>query len=210
MKKLKILIQLDKIKTCWYNLYFRTKKSLKGLLLLYKGSIIILKKSARIYGDGVLSLNANSIKKNKRSTILRMDKGANLQIDGKFSFYYGSDIILFEDAKLHLGSGFCNSDVKIRCKQKIEIGNDVAISHDVTIMDSDAHILDGNENHHTLPVIIGNHVWIGTKALILKGVHIGDNAIIAAGAVVTKDVPANCVVAGVPAKVIKENVRWQG
>ncbi|MDE7192107.1 MAG: sugar O-acetyltransferase, partial [Clostridia bacterium] len=54
------------------------------------------------------------------------------------------------------------------------------------------------------PVKIGNNVWIGAHATILSGVTIGDNAIIAAGAVVTKDVPQNTVVAGVPAKIIKK------
>lgn len=53
-------------------------------------------------------------------------------------------------------------------------------------------------------VVIGNHVWIGDKATILAGVHIGDNVIIAANAVVTKDIPSHTVVAGVPAKIIKE------
>ena len=56
---------------------------------------------------------------------------------------------------------------------------------------------------------IGNHVWIGAKAMIMKGVNIGDGAIIAAGAVVTKDVPARCLVAGVPAKVIKTDIEWK-
>ena len=54
------------------------------------------------------------------------------------------------------------------------------------------------------PVKIGNKVWIGAHATILPGVTIGDGAVVAAGAVVTKDVPSNVVVAGVPAKVIKE------
>ena len=56
---------------------------------------------------------------------------------------------------------------------------------------------------------IGNKVWIATNALILPGVSIGDGAIVAAGAVVTKDVPAKCMVAGVPARVVKENVEWK-
>jgi acetyltransferase-like isoleucine patch superfamily enzyme len=59
------------------------------------------------------------------------------------------------------------------------------------------------------PIIIGNNVWIGTNVTVLKGVTIGDGAIIAAGSVVTKDVPANCMAAGVPAKVIKEHVKWK-
>lgn len=58
-------------------------------------------------------------------------------------------------------------------------------------------------------VNIGNKVWIATNAIILPGVTIGDGAIIAAGAVVTKDVPSRSMVAGVPAKVIKENVEWK-
>ena len=53
------------------------------------------------------------------------------------------------------------------------------------------------------PVKIGNNVWIGAHATILAGVTVGDNAVVAAGAVVTKDVPANAVVGGVPAKIIK-------
>lgn len=52
-------------------------------------------------------------------------------------------------------------------------------------------------------IVIGNNVWIGDKATILAGVNIGDNVIVAANAVVTKDVPCNCVVAGVPAKIVK-------
>ena len=55
----------------------------------------------------------------------------------------------------------------------------------------------------TAPVIIGDDVWIGTNAVILPGVTIGSHCVVAAGAVVTKDVPDGCVVAGVPAKIIK-------
>ena len=53
------------------------------------------------------------------------------------------------------------------------------------------------------PIKIGNRVWIGIAATVMPGVTVGDNSIIAAGAVVTKDVPTNCIVAGVPAKIIK-------
>ena len=61
----------------------------------------------------------------------------------------------------------------------------------------------------TQPISIGNHVWIGINVTILKGVKIGDGAIIAAGAVVTRDVPERCLAAGVPARVIKNNVSWE-
>jgi acetyltransferase-like isoleucine patch superfamily enzyme len=79
----------------------------------------------------------------------------------------------------------------------------------VTIRDSDNHLITSNPDFQkTMPIKIGNHVWIGLNAVILKGVTVGDGAIIAAGAVVTRDVPERCLVGGVPAKIIKENVKW--
>ena len=57
---------------------------------------------------------------------------------------------------------------------------------------------------HAAPIIIGRNVWIGSNATILQGVSIGDNSVVGAGAVVTKDVPANTVVGGIPAKIIKK------
>ncbi len=92
------------------------------------------------------------------------------------------------------------------CKDNVTIGSDCAISWDVTIMDTDYHSIEGNSD--TASVTIGNKVWIGCKATILKGVTIGDGAVIAAGALVTRDVPPNSVVAGVPAKVVKSNIHW--
>lgn len=68
------------------------------------------------------------------------------------------------------------------------------------------HGLEAEEERHDLfpaPIHIGRNVWIGANATVLPGVTIGDHAVIAAGAVVTKDVPANTVVGGVPAKVIR-------
>ena len=73
-----------------------------------------------------------------------------------------------------------------------------------------AFFLSESEKEKSIQNIkIGNHVWIGQNAAILKGVTIGDGAIVAANAVVTKDVPAHCAVGGNPAKVIKENVYWK-
>ena len=59
------------------------------------------------------------------------------------------------------------------------------------------------------PIKIGNHVWIGQRATVLKGVTIGDGAVIAAGSIVTRDVPPHSLVGGIPAKVLKENVEWK-
>lgn len=73
--------------------------------------------------------------------------------------------------------------------------------------DYDSLLLPPNKRNITSkgPIVVGNNVWIGDKATILPGVTIGDGAVIAANAVVTKDVPAYCVVGGNPAKIIKNN-----
>ena len=77
------------------------------------------------------------------------------------------------------------------------------------IRDSDNHTIVRDGYTPTAPIKIGNHVWIGVNCTILKGVTIGDGAIIAAGSVVTKDVPAHSLVGGVPAKVIRTDVEWK-
>jgi len=192
-----------------YNNFFNKRvKRLSGKIIPYKESIFILDKTAKIQLQGNLLTNANCIKRNGRSTIIRLDKNATLKTEGSFSIYYDCDIIVFENGTLELGSGFFNSNVKVRCKNRITIGKHVAIAHDVTIMDSDAHNIGYDGYQMTKPITIRDNVWIGSRALIMKGVNIGDGAIIAAGSVVTKDVPENSMVAGVPAKVIKENVKW--
>lgn len=89
---------------------------------------------------------------------------------------------------------------------KIQIGRDALIAEYVTIRDQDHEFETARPTRaagmRTAPIIIGNNVWIGAKATITKGVTIGDNVVIGANAVVTRDVPANALVAGVPAKVL--------
>jgi acetyltransferase-like isoleucine patch superfamily enzyme len=124
-----------------------------------------------------------------------------------FSFYQ-CYIYVAPNALLILGEGgYANNGTEIYCEESISIGDDTYIAQNVCIRDTDSHTLKGSNK--TAPICIGNHVWIGTKAIILKGVTIGDNAVIAAGAVVTHDIPAGCLAAGVPAKVIRENVDWE-
>jgi len=95
---------------------------------------------------------------------------------------------------------------------KIEIGKDCMFSSDIIIMNTDVHrIYDVDTRLKTnegKEISIGNHVWLGIRTIILKGVTIGDNSIVAAGSIVTKDVKANTIVSGTPAKQIKENKNW--
>lgn len=99
---------------------------------------------------------------------------------------------------------FINSGCKFQDQGGIKIGNDVLIGHNCVIATLN-HAIEPNHRADMIPapVEIGDKVWIGANVTILHGVKIGDGAIIAAGAVVNKDVPSRSIVGGIPAKVIK-------
>lgn len=183
------------------NKYFNT--------LIYKKVYTSISKNSHIEVNGELICGERTTNLNDRTTTLIVKDNAKLIVKGRFSIFSGCRIGVTENAILELGSGYINYDSKIYCFDHITIGNDVVISENVTIRDSDNHELIDSKHVKAQPIKIGNHVWIGLNATILKGVNIGDGAVIAAGAVVTKNVPAKCLAAGVPAKVIKENVEWK-
>lgn len=109
----------------------------------------------------------------------------------------------------------------IRSVEKVVVGDYTAIADNVVITDNNNHPIDPTfrrkmkldslngsmrawRNAAHGEIIIGENVWVGEKSRIQKGVHIGDNSIIAAGSIVTHDIPANSIAAGIPAKVIKK------
>lgn len=100
---------------------------------------------------------------------------------------------------------FINSGCRFQDQGGIFIGDGTLIGHNVVLATLN-HGIAPEERHDLFPapIRIGKNVWIGANVTVLPGVTIGDNAVIAAGAVVTKNVPANVVVAGVPAKVIRK------
>ena len=106
---------------------------------------------------------------------------------------------------IHVGKNvFINAGCCFQDQGGITIGDGVLIGHQVVLATLN-HDLDPDKRQSMMPkpIVIGNNVWIGSHATILGGVTIGDGSVIAAGAVVTKDVPKNTVAGGVPAKIIK-------
>lgn len=181
-------------------------------LLNYKKPSIEIDKSAKLSIQGTLKLNEAYPRKSLKKAVLKLEKDGALEVKGSFNAYYDTEIWVYPKAKLTLGSGYINAGTQLRCMERITIGNGCAIGRNVLIMDLDAHEItyaDGSKNQFTAPVTIGDHVWIGAGATVLKGVTIGDNAIVGAGSVVTKDIPPNCIVAGNPARVIRENISWK-
>lgn len=117
--------------------------------------------------------------------------------------------------KLEIGNNVqINDYVHLSCAESLIIGDNVLIASKVYITDLNHGSYSGEEQSspqeiakerriYTKPVKIGNNVWIGENVSVLSGVEIGENAILGANSVVTKDIPKNCIVAGNPAKVIK-------
>ena len=112
-----------------------------------------------------------------------------------------------DNALVELGDDVGVSGCSITAEQYVKIGNRVMIGSGALILDSDAHPLDPDMRRmharaKTAPIVIEDDVFVGARAIILKGVNIGKGAVIAAGSVVVKDVPAGVIVGGNPAKQI--------
>ena len=100
---------------------------------------------------------------------------------------------------------FFNHNCSITCAENIAIGNHCMFANNLVIVDHD-HKIGTDGVTGTLiskPIVIEDRVWCGANVTITKGVHIGKGAVVAAGAVVTKDVPERAMVAGVPARIIR-------
>lgn len=179
----------------------------KFSILVYRHSRFYQDKNSYISGNGSLSFGKPDGKGWGGVTYFNMLPQSELVLNGSFTMFARNYIEVLPGAVLTLGSGFTNNGCRITCKKAITIGHHVAIGDEVVIRDYDGHDIVGNDSSSS-QIVIGNHVWIGERSTILKGVTIGDGAVVACNAVVTKDVPANCMVGGVPAKIIKENIQW--
>lgn len=141
---------------------------------------------------------------------------------GSDSLIAGQISVLVPSAIIKIGANcFIGQGSKIWCQKAVVIGNNVMISHLVDVHDTNAHSLLPEERrmealnrfHLGLeknweeveadPITIGDNVWVGFKASIMKGVTVGSGAVVAAGSVVTKNVPSNALVAGNPARIIR-------
>lgn len=146
-------------------------------------------------------------------------KGVSL-IVGNSSIVDGPISYDREGASVSIGDRTFIGGASIVCAEKIEIGSDVLISWGCTIVDHNSHATDWTSRKNDVvawaqgkkdwsgvkinPVKISDRVWIGFNVIILKGVTIGEGAIVGAGSVVTKDVPPYTIVAGNPARIIRE------
>jgi acetyltransferase-like isoleucine patch superfamily enzyme len=128
--------------------------------------------------------------------------GGRIEVEN-CTFYPGVRLECWRGARITIGNGtYLNRNVEIIAQREVTIGRDCKIAWDVVIMDTDQHGV-GSAPPVAAPVRVGDRVWIGCRAIILKGVTIGSGAVIGAGAIVTSDVPPDAVVVGPAARVIR-------
>lgn len=196
--------------TSSWKLKKRVKSGSRSNVVAFKGTAVSIDPTVSIYiGTARLVINDSWFEVNPFNTSFVMRRYSRLIVHGAFTFYSNADISVNENATLELGSGFINHGARIHCFKSIKIGDHVYIGDDVAIRDCDGHEIIGSDKPMTMPIVIEDHVWIGAKVTILKGVTVGEGSVVAAGSVVSRDVPPHTLVAGVPAKVVKENVSWQ-
>ena len=139
----------------------------------------------------------------KRNSIINKLLGYqpdNLELLSPFTCDYGNNIVLGKNV-------FINSNCYFMDGAKITVGDNVFIGPSCGFYTAN-HPLDYQTRNqgieHSLPILIGNNVWLGGNVIVLPGVEIGDGCVIGAGSVVTKDIEANSIATGVPCKVIKK------
>ena len=146
----------------------------------------------------------------------RVESRIRMEADAFFSMgggvvSYGCNIEMFHGGRLIIGDDFyANTGLTIVCAGEIRMGNGVTLGRNVTIRDYHGdHWLNREGYQTTRPVTIGDHVWLGECSTVMPGVIIGTGAVVASHSLVTKNVPPNTLVAGIPACVIRENVQWK-
>ena len=168
------------------------------------------------FGDGFYCETAQVFR------FLRSKSPRAIVIGEHSSVYAGCSFSVGDKGRVTVGDFTLLNGALVMCEDQIDIGSHCLISWNVGIADSDFHPLDPAQRIidsralapflkdrpprptlKTAPVKISDNVWIGMNAIILKGVTVGENSVVAAGSVVTKTVPPNTVVAGNPAVVVK-------
>lgn len=144
--------------------------------------------------------------------LIFLGEGSEVHVGSNVLFERHVRISTGTDARIYIGDNtYLGDHSNVLAVKEVRIGNNCSISWHVLFMDTSSHPIGvkGEEPKTIIePIIVEDNVWVGSRAVILKGVRIGKGAVIANNSVVSKDVPPHTLVGGIPAKVLKENVVW--
>jgi len=185
----------------------------KAAVRIHPSTDLFMRNSRLVVENGILSIGyvpgrSYSLRDNCRFRL----EHSTLRVKGSVQIRPGVSIWAMK-AKVVIGNGtVVNGPTVIVSKCQVDVGACCQIARNTTIMDCDMHrhaVAGGKLEDAAKQVTIGNHCWIGHNVTILKGVTVGEGSVVAAHSVVTEDVQSRTIVAGVPAKKIKENIIWE-
>lgn len=201
---------------------------LAGIYRLFCGNWISGRGGLHLLWTGVFSKNIK-IYNHGKNNVVEFGKGCRMydckiQIFGDGNRVFvdhdsvckGMDIWISNGSVLRVGNNtHFTGNIHLACLEgkTITIGKRCLFSNDITFRTGDSHVItdpDNNRINYGRDITIGDHVWVGQQVIILKGANVGNDSIVGTRSLVTKgDYPANTILAGSPAKVIKENVSWR-
>lgn len=188
------------VKTDWAN---------NGFIYITPYSIIEFHTGSKLELHGPFMLGVMRFRKSKEETRLLLEKNAHMLVAERFCLGYGSNIEVFANAYLGIDNCGTNCNTTIICGKRIELKGRVSLGRDVSIRDTNAHII-AIEGYKVLrPVIIENHTWLCSGAVICPGVKIKEGAVVGACSYVIQNVPAHTLASGHPAKVVMKDIAWK-
>lgn len=214
----KFIILLGIPKSLYLNFKFlKIKDAIKLPILISDKTVIRNLKSLKINSEirtGMIKIgfgDTSIFDRRKSRTII--DIKGNIIFNGSCLLRHGTRISINSNGILELGNNFItNSETIIVCNKKIKFGDNCNISWENLIIDTDFHKIRNNYGeitNHDKEIVIGNNVWIGCRSTILKGSVIEDGNVISSNSRVSGTFKNNELIGGNPAKVLRENIKWE-
>lgn len=203
------------VKNIYYNFFCQQVKSdicSRKYFLIHKNCIINIAKTAKLELNAPLVFGQKTVKGSSlESRLLIQNNGRLIIKSGEYIVSYGADIEVFENAVLEIGGdASVNIGMTIICGKHISIGRYTGGGRNVTIRDNNGeHYISIRGYKTSVPVIIGEHVWLTESCTIMPGSKIDTGAIISAHSVVTGHIPAFCIAKGDPAQVVEKGIYWK-
>ena len=144
-----------------------------------------------------------------------MTEKSRIVFEGTAELSHGITLCALNNSTIKIGNNFyCNKNCTIVSNSEISIGNNVLLGWNVSVRDSDGGnhkiFLNGIQKENKVPIVISDHCWLCAESSILKGVYLAKNIVVGYGSIVSKSIELDhSVVAGNPAKIIRENIDWK-
>ena len=195
-EKISMIFKINWIKFLFLNFFNKKIDRKSGYIVPFWNSTISIDKNSKIIlENGNLLIGQHSIMAIKKRTYLILKNNATLICNNRVGIGQGAFVHVNLGGKLTIGGGAIGNDSKIGCEHFIQIGTDFLSGREINIRDNDSHIIERLDRKKNMPkpVIIGNHVWVCDRCLILKGSNIGKNVVVGAGAIMCTNVQDNSV-----------------